>query len=309
SGSMRDLWPPSKKAPGRFIPHLLLNSTLVETGQRLIFSDVAITSSPPKPYFMDAVDAHALLHKKTKEGAVYYDIPLSTAGHASARFTYSNPPGTLPNGQHFVDGGYFEDSGATTALELIQLIETWNDQSSTTGVLFVPVVLVINNDPRTMPSGGQQHPDNDHAAQKKQAATESKKTPEEKSEDSPWAPELLSPPKALMQTRSSRGAFARRSLYEHQRAALSSLLLKPNLDSKVLKSFPGLNPSYQDGFGPAQTPNYIQFSVIKETNGAPLPLGWSLSDAAQDNMDKQITQEPINADAMAFMKHWFELIQ
>ncbi|MDR3403996.1 MAG: hypothetical protein P4L99_15980 [Chthoniobacter sp.] len=303
----RSLWPPSPKAPTRLVPHLLLNSTLVETGQRIIFSDLAITSFQPKPFFMDAVDAHALLVKNTPQGPAYHDVPLSTAAHASARFTYSNPPGTLPNGQHFVDGGYFEDSGATTALELIQEIETWNDPAKHPAVRYIPVVIVISNDPRTLPNGGQAHPPSEVEQKEATSKTEQApkpKTAEEKSEESPWAPELLSPPEALMQTRSARGAFARRSLYEHQRHALGRLINDPDIKAVLLKAFPNVLSQVADNSSDEQTPNYIQFSVIKEDGGAPLPLGWSLSHAAQENLDNQIDKQPVNISAKGLVDQW-----
>ena len=47
---------------------------------------------------------------------------LSTAIHNSARFTYVSPAGTLEGGLHVVDGGYFDNSGAITAVELIYAV-------------------------------------------------------------------------------------------------------------------------------------------------------------------------------------------
>jgi len=57
------------------------------------------------------------------------DIPLSTAAHNSARFTYVSPAGSLINATtdatkskhnrgYVIDGGYFENYAAETALEL-----------------------------------------------------------------------------------------------------------------------------------------------------------------------------------------------
>jgi hypothetical protein len=52
---------------------------------------------------------------------------LSTAAHNSARFTYVSPAGTVHHDGdtivgHVVDGGYFENSGAATAMNVIQRI-------------------------------------------------------------------------------------------------------------------------------------------------------------------------------------------
>ena len=51
-------------------------------------------------------------------------MPASTAAHNSARFTYVSPAGKLvssrkgQNRGYVIDGGYFENYGALTALEL-----------------------------------------------------------------------------------------------------------------------------------------------------------------------------------------------
>lgn len=96
------------------VPHLFLNSTLVESGQRIIFSDLAIDRG-----FIDAKDACDI---QSPPEATAWDVPLITAAHASSRFTYSNPPGTLRDGTQCVDAGYFEDSGAATASEIVGTI-------------------------------------------------------------------------------------------------------------------------------------------------------------------------------------------
>ncbi len=99
----RSLW----NGKGKRVPHLFLNSTDVDNGQRLIFSDLAISPGPPDGEFMAAKDARALVYTIEGGKTVLVDVPLSTAAHASARFTYTNPAGRLTNQEHFVDGGYF----------------------------------------------------------------------------------------------------------------------------------------------------------------------------------------------------------
>ena len=45
----------------------------------------------------------------------------------SARFPYVSPAGSFPGGQRIVDGGYFENSGAATALEILNVVMRWKD--------------------------------------------------------------------------------------------------------------------------------------------------------------------------------------
>ena len=52
-------------------------------------------------------------------------IRLATAAHMGARFTYVSPAGSVCNNSetyHVADGGYFENSGALTATEIIDII-------------------------------------------------------------------------------------------------------------------------------------------------------------------------------------------
>jgi hypothetical protein len=93
-------------------PALLLNATHQETGRRIITSHIKIE----RDVFLDSYDALQVLNS---------DVRLSTAAHNSARFTYISPAGNLEsdtkphhNRGYIIDGGYFENYGAQTALEL-----------------------------------------------------------------------------------------------------------------------------------------------------------------------------------------------
>lgn len=93
------------------LPSLFLNGTSVEVGNRLIGSNCDLSDGQ----IPDAVDLFSKLGR---------DMRLSTAAHNSARFTYVSPAGTVhENGgtvfQHVVDGGYFENSGAATASDIL----------------------------------------------------------------------------------------------------------------------------------------------------------------------------------------------
>jgi predicted acylesterase/phospholipase RssA len=162
------------------VPALFLNATWVETGKRIIVSNVRITSQLP-----DAVDFHDVTGK---------DIPLSTATHMSARFPYVSPAGTLQKADsdgktriwgHVVDGGYFENSGAATAYDIFQNL-LWERPDAWEKIN--PVILIISNDPKEVfsfidPTAGKPEPTD-------------------------WIGEVWSPIETLLRTREARGTYS-----------------------------------------------------------------------------------------------------
>ncbi|HET8797724.1 MAG TPA: hypothetical protein VFO89_08555 [Thermoanaerobaculia bacterium] len=111
------------------IPSLFLNGTIVETGQRIIASNLRIESGEYGE-LADSVDLF---------GAIGGDVRVSTAVANSTRFTYVSPAGTLlraksGNGnsilecepgarcEHVVDGGYFENSGSATISDVLRVL-------------------------------------------------------------------------------------------------------------------------------------------------------------------------------------------
>jgi hypothetical protein len=118
------------KAPWR--PILLLNATHEETGKRIITGHVLIERN----VFIDSLDALHVLGK---------DVRASTAAHNSARFTYISPAGDLGDKRgSVIDGGYFENYGALTALELARAAR-WELRDEKPGVKLV--ILMISSDP------------------------------------------------------------------------------------------------------------------------------------------------------------------
>jgi hypothetical protein len=142
-------------APWR--PILLLNATHEESGKRIITSHVLIERN----VFVDALDGLHVLES---------DVRASTAAHNSARFSYISPAGNLGrrkspaeeseswrltapsswkrwlaswNGS-VIDGGYFENYGALTALELARAAEASLIEEKANVKL---VILMISSDP------------------------------------------------------------------------------------------------------------------------------------------------------------------
>lgn len=107
------------------LPHLFLNSTWVETGERAIASDVRIEWKD----FPTARD---------QIGYLKPSLPLSTAAHNAARFPFVNAIGSVRvaapdcpssgkrNGVvicgHLADGGYFDNSGGHTTGDILRAL-------------------------------------------------------------------------------------------------------------------------------------------------------------------------------------------
>jgi hypothetical protein len=219
-----ELWQTKKK-----IPNLFLNATWVEQGKRVIVSSVAVDSAT----FPDSVDLLALLKK---------DLPLSTAVHNSARFTYVSPAGRLelPDSNrtwgHLVDGGYFENSGASTAANILKECVAISKRDEQ----LLPVVIVITNDPSI-----------------KEPCT---KSPEGCPPNS-FLNEIWSPFAALLATRGARASYARSEI------------------KSFVESHGGL---------------YLEVGLCG--NKGPLPLGWTLSNEAQQCITKQLNAYISNSE-------------
>lgn len=229
---------------GPRLPHLLLNSTCVETGQRWAVSDLHLAHQVG-----DVNDAGDLFDA---------DLPLSTAAHLSARFPYISPggrvPGPDPACSHLVDGGYFENSGTATLLDLLEALP---DSTPGGPAGYVPVVISINNDPErdcpTSPSG--------------------------------FLSEVTIPVDTLLDTRGARG-----------RAAELGLMKYTTGETEIQQRLAGCD----DAHGDDAHGYYLEFALPRDCTAdrqrapgarrartVPVPLGWMLSGAAQEEMDKQ----------------------
>ena len=167
SGLRRPFGYISSEADGTWTPLLLLNGTSVNTGARLIASDLVSTAktregTSREPLYPAAYDLFELLstpctkverdacveaqsggedHPQVRDGA---DVRLSTAAMLSARFPVVSPAGTIRShansetGDRVVDGGYFENAGLTTALDIARALHQRG---------ITPVVLWVQNDP------------------------------------------------------------------------------------------------------------------------------------------------------------------
>ena len=111
-------------------PAVFLNSTAVDSGRRVIVSNVAYDA-------LEITDSIDLLSEKRRRALKTSGLTLREAVLNSARFTYVSPPGEVrgcyapldgdgacPQGQEkiwdrVVDGGYFENSGLATLSDVV----------------------------------------------------------------------------------------------------------------------------------------------------------------------------------------------
>jgi hypothetical protein len=172
-------------------PALVLNATWVETGKRIIASNMRVAAGRRREDFVDVEDANAFFAPRS--------LPLSTAAHMSARFTYVSPAGSLDKGGRtygrVVDGGYFENSGATATLAILQTIDQLAEKDPRWNLVERYVIHISNEpiDPKYANDSLTLAPDNPNIR------------------PSNLVNEALSPLSALLTTRNARGYYARES--------------------------------------------------------------------------------------------------
>lgn len=123
---------------GAYRPALFLNTTCMNNGRPGIVSSIDLDSSISKR--IDVLDSLP----------DSLDMRLSTAAVLSARFPYISPAGFIEReGRklYFVDGGYFDNSGAGVVIEMLQAIERMRDTDTTRSWLkrVRPLVVHISN--------------------------------------------------------------------------------------------------------------------------------------------------------------------
>jgi predicted acylesterase/phospholipase RssA len=130
---------PSAETPST--PFLFLNTTSVERGDRVFASRVY-------PLSEDFLNARSFDDVKFT-----IDMPLIAAAGASARFPYVSPTGRIDNGdatERFVDGGYFDNSGATTLAEIYNDLRRPEGSYGPAGsIIILHIGAVPNMDGRT----------------------------------------------------------------------------------------------------------------------------------------------------------------
>jgi hypothetical protein len=253
------------------LPSLFLNGTMVETGDRIITSNTRIRPRDPNAScsvddpnaalceFRNAFDSFADLQN---------DIPFSAGGGMSARFTYVSPAGRMPDkgsddtiAGHIVDGGYFENSGAVTAAEIVNLIRRVAaiPKHADWKRLHIYVITIDFEDYSKLCKAKPGHCGPDPTPRPFKALPgadgPANGTPEI------WANEVLSPLRALLNTRGARGSQAVGDIRELVGGA-----------------------------------DVLEFRLIQRE--IPLPLGWLLSEQSRIEIDQATQREGGNIWAL-----------
>jgi hypothetical protein len=253
------------------VPALFLNSTNVESGRRYIAMPLRASAAPAPagstaPTFADGGDVL---------GIVGADLPLSTAVHNSARFTYVSPAGRLERGDgieygRVVDGGYFENSGLATLGEIHQVVRTVRGRPG--GPTLRPIVLYLCNDPT---SCARDIADDTLMAMRSTGINE-----------------LLAPVRAILRARDARARLARAQMRQDA-----------GVDFLQLNVCDRLSPQEAAGHDTSSTAvdrDRVQRS--RERVVSP-PLGWLLSRLARDWMDASLRVPTSTEGATACVKN------
>ena len=139
------------------VPSVIFNMTSVEHGTRVLISNLQIHKAyrthtcleaftgQARGIFDDVIDLREAMNaypcNLADAPSTSVTVRLSTAINNSARFSFVSPAGTVNDRLHIVDGGYFEDSGTATLEEVYQNIRPHLSERQ------VPIVLYINNEP------------------------------------------------------------------------------------------------------------------------------------------------------------------
>lgn len=103
------------------LPVLIINTTRVNDGMPGVISSIQL------PQNSQRIDVLKLIESTAEENNEGGNVALSTAAVLSARFPYVSPAGCIRN-NYFVDGGYFDNSGAGIILEYVtELASILND--------------------------------------------------------------------------------------------------------------------------------------------------------------------------------------
>ena len=244
------------------VPALFLNSTTVAEGRRFIQHPFRPMASPQSQPWTAAFD-----------GSVWLDprVPLSEVVLNSARFTYVSPAGSLqsmakdaplPSRVQLVDGGYFENSGTTTLLEVMRELRKL---AASRDIPLRFIVLHISNDP-DMSDFIDRHDRDDFLPWFSAACPATEPVARDNISGEATAPLL-----ALLDTRSARGDYARVQLK---------------------------NALHVHADDPAAGDVLWHFRLCH--GHYPIPLGWTISAPVFGEMDRQLQQNyPLQAMARA----------
>ncbi|MCW2276198.1 hypothetical protein GJ654_17925 [Rhodoblastus acidophilus] len=275
-----------------WLPLLLLNGTSVSTGRRIVASDLISTYASPdgangrialysqtydvfelmsRPCPTDGGDCPAA-HDGAADRPLVRDAPdlrLSTAALLSARFPIISPAGVLRNeadatyGDRVVDGGYFENSGLSTATDLARALS---------GLGVKPALVWVQNDP-------------DVALSVKKTPPRAAATPRFGPLDEGFVTEALgilaAPLNTLLATRAGHGEEAA-DLAVHELARINGTE-QMGFFKILMKERPEIGPAANDALFDAQCAALRN----KKPAMSKVSMSWWLSASVQAELDAQ----------------------
>ncbi|MDT4895206.1 MAG: hypothetical protein QOH25_283 [Acidobacteriota bacterium] len=239
----------------RSTPALFLNVTRVETGEQLVVSSL----NPNGPDEERNKRLNGLKSLADFDPAI--SLPLSTAAYLSARFPVVASAGylQLPGGKaRFIDGGYFENSGTATVLDLLSAMRL-KDVAKDQEINIRLIIIRIGTDP-----GELQY--------KKQGLGE-----------------ITSPIFGLLNTMTARGTLSTLEM----RTALAQLgdqnskgqgNAPGELEKAIAQRIEVSEPNAKFGLRSAEQAHF----QVNETASVKLPLGYLLSKEAREYMNQEI---------------------
>jgi hypothetical protein len=286
-------------------PLLLLNGTSVATGRRVIASELQPIwmyednegRKRPQALHQSAYNLFDILDASCGEterqagtcastaqanAQPKVNLRLSTAAVLSARFPIISPAASIrmntegvAHGDKVVDGGYFENSGLTTALDVAAALKK---------VGLTPVVVSISNDPSPQSAevARTAQLDCSKADEEPVQAASTMHLNVGPSEDSPWVKGLdilAAPILALYHTRDGHADEAGRTLTQ---------------------SLAGWNTPHCDRKHPYQSDSYASFFPIRiytRVDNIQMPevsMSWWLSPVVRRALEKQIRDATAN---------------
>jgi hypothetical protein len=273
-------------------PILIFNGTSVETGRRIITTALAPTVEG-KPIFEDSYDFYSMMCEEgpatiatrcrcprgiaagLSDHQAQCDISLATAVTMSARFPLISPSGIIRNPDdavvdRVVDGGYFENFGALTAIELARAVRT---TSAKMGKELKPFILQISNDPEAFLG------DCERDRHSSPAGLNAKPTQPHGADSLRFFSWLYDPAAAVLNTRTARGYHA-------------TIMAEQEVNEMQADSYVHI-------WVCPQRIEWEGHDVRAEENGYKnVSMSWWLSMPVQEYLDHQITSLPHNMAGM-----------
>jgi len=253
----------------RSTPHLLLNATSVETGERVVAGNILFSSPDNVPNMR----SFASMMPDTNFSVV-------TLAATSARFPYLSPSGfVIKEGrkERFVDGGYFDNSGAATMIDLFNGL-TDSTIPALADYARTPFILIhVGNSPLCRPDKTPAAQDASPADKRKYAC----KLPE----PSYGSDEQMGPLRAVLSSREGRVSWTLEQLETIIRRASPPTPPAPPAatDDPAALAADAVTTSAL-----TPTPKARLLRVQMLDTGTPIPLGWLLSERASHEMTQQV---------------------